>query len=211
MPWIKVVPGKSKRCVECEIILSIQHFGKHKRSLDGRNHICRRCLVQSLKDRRVKGDPAQPSSTKWCRKCRQTKPSEDFSKDSGKGDGLSTYCRQCTKRWHSTKYLGRAYGITPEQYQHLLNSQYGLCAICGKEETAEHTGSRGERVVNGVMRLSVDHDHITGAIRGLLCYRCNHFVGYLQRYEPEGLAKALHYLARHSVERTAKLSNQIDL
>lgn len=54
-----------------------------------------------------------------------------------------------------------AYGLTPEDYDKMLLSQNGVCAICGSEP-----GGRWKR-------LFVDHDHVTGAVRGLLCHLCN--------------------------------------
>lgn len=74
--------------------------------------------------------------------------------------------------------LRRAYGLTPAQYDEMLESQGGVCAICG-ETTAR--------------RLAVDHAHDTGAIRGLLCTRCNPGLGYF-RDNPVLLDKAIHYL-----------------
>ena len=57
------------------------------------------------------------------------------------------------------------YGIEPEHYAKLLAAQAGVCAICGKPET---------KIVRGrLLQLSVDHDHVTGEVRQLLCQRCN--------------------------------------
>ena len=50
-------------------------------------------------------------------------------------------------------------GITEAQYEALLAAQGGGCAICGNTPKSR--------------RLSVDHDHATGDVRGLLCHRCN--------------------------------------
>lgn len=63
------------------------------------------------------------------------------------------------------------YGVSLEIYNAMLASQDGVCAICRKLETRVTKG-----VVNG---LGVDHDHATGAIRGLLCVRCNTAIGML--------------------------------
>jgi hypothetical protein len=60
-------------------------------------------------------------------------------------------------------YYRRYYGITLEQYDALLQQSQGKCYCCGKSE-------------NGTKRLSVDHDHSTGEIRGLLCFLCNHYL-----------------------------------
>lgn len=59
-------------------------------------------------------------------------------------------------------YLKRTYGLGLIEYNQLLAFQGGGCAICGK--TREQEGRH----------LAVDHDHITGAVRGLLCCKCNH-------------------------------------
>lgn len=61
-------------------------------------------------------------------------------------------------------HLLRKYGITEEQYNALLKKQDGHCALCPR--TVEKSGKK----------LSVDHNHKTGEIRGLLCYRCNKFL-----------------------------------
>ncbi len=59
-------------------------------------------------------------------------------------------------------HLRRRYGITPTQYNELLEKQDGRCAVCRKP--AEEFNKR----------LAVDHNHKTGEIRGLLCTYCNH-------------------------------------
>jgi hypothetical protein len=69
-----------------------------------------------------------------------------------------------------------------EDYEHLLASQHGACAICGYE-------SRDGK------RLRVDHCHETGQIRGLLCSTCNTGLGGLGD-SIEGVKRALDYLIR---------------
>lgn len=62
----------------------------------------------------------------------------------------------------------RGLGCTPEMYAELLSKQKDLCAICkGKNKTERH--------------LAVDHDHATGAVRGLLCQRCNMVFAQLEK------------------------------
>ena len=57
------------------------------------------------------------------------------------------------------------YGITLEDYNKMYNKQEGKCAIC--------------KIPNEELKkdLFVDHDHVTGKFRGLLCMHCNHGVG----------------------------------
>lgn len=65
-------------------------------------------------------------------------------------------------------YLKRAYNITPEYYNQMSVEQEGRCAICGKYQS-EFKES-----------LSVDHEHNSGQIRGLLCPKCNTGLGQFQ-------------------------------
>ena len=60
-------------------------------------------------------------------------------------------------------HLRHAYGITIEEYNALFIKQNGVCAIC-------HNSPNGKS-------LHVDHDHNTGEIRGLLCWKCNAMLG----------------------------------
>ncbi len=53
----------------------------------------------------------------------------------------------------------RALGVTDADYERLLTAQGGHCALCPTKPKTR--------------RLHVDHDHATGRVRGLLCYRCN--------------------------------------
>jgi hypothetical protein len=78
--------------------------------------------------------------------------------------------------------LKKKYGITDDDYDTLLASQGGRCAICSK--------TIGE---NGRL-LAVDHNHITGMVRGLLCRACNLGIGQMEKLG--FLDKALAYLGR---------------
>jgi hypothetical protein len=70
---------------------------------------------------------------------------------------------------------------TPEQIKELEAEQGGVCAICGKPPKV------------GGRRLSVDHDHATGKIRGMLCTRCNTALGSFDD-DIERITKAADYL-----------------
>jgi hypothetical protein len=75
----------------------------------------------------------------------------------------------------------RQYGLTHDEYMVLLEAQGGACAICGDS---------GQR-----RALAVDHDHVTGAVRGLLCDRCNPMLGYA-RDDIAVLEAAIEYLKK---------------
>ena len=63
----------------------------------------------------------------------------------------------------------KQYGITVEEYNHRVSEQEGLCKTCGQPPRG-----RGRHEV-----LHVDHDHVTGEVRGLLCSQCNMALGLL--------------------------------
>lgn len=65
--------------------------------------------------------------------------------------------------------LKRHYGLSKEQYEELLSTQGHCCAICGLPEGATIAGRK--------LRLSVDHCHDSGKVRGLLCSNCNNGLG----------------------------------
>jgi len=79
------------------------------------------------------------------------------------------------------------YGLTAAQYAELLVRQEGLCAICHKPDGTI------DRRTGKLFELSVDHDHATKKIRGLLCFRCNHGLGNF-RDDADLLARASMYL-----------------
>jgi hypothetical protein len=59
------------------------------------------------------------------------------------------------------------YGISVEEYESRLLDQDYKCAIC-------RLGTKGK---TSQSRLHIDHDHITGEVRGLLCSKCNTGLG----------------------------------
>jgi len=75
----------------------------------------------------------------------------------------------------------KQYGITEEQWQEMFKQQNGVCAICHKHQVYR--------------RLSVDHNHKTGKVRGLLCVRCNRALGYVFD-SPILLRNAAEYIER---------------
>ncbi len=79
----------------------------------------------------------------------------------------------------------RKYNLSPEIYEDMLLAHGGGCAICNKKPSQ----NRGDSIV-------VDHDHITGEVRGLLCSNCNRGIGLLQD-SVNLLTSAASYLKLH--------------
>jgi hypothetical protein len=86
--------------------------------------------------------------------------------------------------------LRTKYGISVEEFDALLLSQGGCCAICGSSDS-QMRKKKGK--LTGC--FAVDHDHETGKVRGLLCGHCNTGLGLL-RDNVEILKKALVYLSK---------------
>jgi hypothetical protein len=87
-------------------------------------------------------------------------------------------------------HLRRTFGITQADYDALLASQGGGCAICGKPPRK--------------ISLHVDHDHETGEIRGLLCVGCNNALGQFHD-DAALLDRAISYVARELVPHEDQL------
>jgi hypothetical protein len=71
--------------------------------------------------------------------------------------------------------------FTDKDFDRWYQVQYGKCAICGKDESSFKR------------KLAVDHNHKTGIVRGLLCFKCNKGLGHFDE-KPELFLKIIKYL-----------------
>jgi hypothetical protein len=143
-------------------------------------------------------------TTKTCYKCNKSKTIDSFSKEKRSKDGLHCWCINClrkynrnyTRQWRKNNpdktkeaelkrkrnpsYFSNnrknnikiRHSITLEQYEQMLVKQNGVCAICGNPEMVENQYRQ--------ISLSIDHNHKTGKIRGLLCIKCNTLLGRIE-------------------------------
>lgn len=98
-------------------------------------------------------------------------------------------------RKHS--HLKQKFNLSSDEYEAMFLLQKGLCAICNKPET--YKGRKSKRFPEHsvlVKRLSVDHNHLTGKIRALLCHNCNLILGN-SKDSIETLLNAISYLKKH--------------
>lgn len=119
----------------------------------------------SLSERRHR--QSLPAGRAQCSNCRKVQPLAAFSKDGTVSSHRSPYCKSCRRNMH----LKREFGIDQHDYDLMLKRQNGCCALCGTAKP-------------GMKRkyFCVDHNHVSGAVRGLLCYACNlHTVGSLEK------------------------------
>lgn len=134
-----------------------------------------------------------PPGKKFCKRCKHLLDVVLFGPNKTRPDGLSYWCKPCTNEHNLLRYRTQQkarswlkhYGLTPNAYQALLDKQGGVCAICRNPETHKIKGT--------LSHLAVDHDHTTGAVRGLLCNKCNHGVGNFCD-STELLEQAIEYL-----------------
>jgi len=82
----------------------------------------------------------------------------------------------------------RKFELGPDDYKRMLHEQHEVCAICSQPERVK----RGSRVLS----LAVDHDHVTGRIRGLLCQECNRSLGSFEKHDG-GLQSLVLYINAH--------------
>lgn len=99
----------------------------------------------------------RPAGTDWCAGCQSFRDDADFHNTA---KVTHTQCYACRSAKTHGAMVAKVYGITADDYDSLLAAQGGRCAICRAQPKSK--------------RLAVDHDHKSGAVRGLLCSRCNH-------------------------------------
>lgn len=217
----------ARKCTRCGLSKPLEDFARSARGMYGRAAICKPC-VAARRIRKIsqqppraarppqRREPIDPASPKLCTKCRETKPHSMFSLSRRATETCNAVyrsrCKKCQAtdalKWfrdnpgrtaaNARKHHLRAYGMSERDYTDLLKSQGGGCAICG-------TSSSDKRKNGKAMRMPVDHDHITGLARGILCNRCNRAIGLLDD-NPILLRKAMRYLiaARNgSIENTS--------
>jgi hypothetical protein len=93
--------------------------------------------------------------------------------------------------------LKKSYGITIDDYEEMQRQQNNLCAICHRPER------RVDKKNQKISDLAVDHDHVSGHVRALLCHGCNTSLGAMDD-NAELLRAAAAYLDRHSVKLLTK-------
>lgn len=167
-----------KKCNHCKQILDYEHFYNSRAEKDGKSRRCKKCCqayyLADLEKNRTRSRDRYRNNI-------------DQVKSRAKAYGLKN-------RRHITAYQRHyLYGVTDEQFQQMVKDQSNLCAACGLSERVKSK--------QGVtMPLSVDHNHATKEVRGLLCRRCNSVLG-LAGDSKNVLTKLISYLEKYDGSR----------
>lgn len=149
----------------------------------------RRRKAREIQERIDRGEvvelrqPTYRDGDKWCSRCKEYLPLTSFP--TRKGDKHGHYCRPCQRSYNSERRMKLQFGLTWDEYELIYATQDGRCAICGGRPRKH--------------MLSIDHDHKTGEIRGLLCSRCNHRLLGSANDDPARLRRAADYLEEYAV------------
>lgn len=101
----------------------------------------------------------------YCKDCRKAYQAEDYKRNPGAHQEYGRRERaKLTPEKRRAQKLKWSYGLTTEAFLKLKTQQRNSCAICGT-------------VFRNESDAQVDHDHLTGEVRGLLCMGCNHGIG----------------------------------
>jgi len=162
-----------KRCVKCGVLQPLDSFYKAKGMRDGLRGDCKSCFRARAKARYPLVREANIArARKW-----REENLERFQANQRRMRSTPE-----AKLRARAGHLKRKFGMTVEQYDVMLAAQGGGCCICGRPPRDD-------------ISLHVDHDHSTGMIRGILCFRCNNALADFQE-DPALLIKAAGYVSR---------------
>jgi hypothetical protein len=151
----------------------------------------------SERGKQVRERPDVPEGFGYCPRCEEVRPLSAFGSNEAKKSGLAAYCRPCHNRVMADNkaknhgsvrsyFLKRRYGLTEDDVAAMLQGQAGRCLVCLHFQPLPH----------------VDHDHATGEIRGLLCFRCNGALGQF-RDDSAIMRRAADYLEEVALRPSA--------
>lgn len=174
-----------RRCTRCNENKSLEAFSKSNASKDGYHTWCKPCKAASTRE--------------WQLANRDTIRAKQRAEYAADG----TAAREQARQWHHANrerslankraWKLSIYGLAPADYERLLASQGGACAICHTKDVHRRKGDR---------EFSVDHCHETRSVRGLLCHHCNVGLGHFFD-NPDLMRAAAEYLDQHKKKRSA--------
>ena len=128
-------------------------------------------MAYLTKIKRKEIEALETKDTKWCKRCKVIKPLRAFNFNATGRKFASIRCIECDKEKAKERNMEK-FGITLKQYNKMLKNQGNTCKICKTQ------------VPGGNGRWSIDHDHKTGVVRGLVYQTCNGSLGFAQDDSP---------------------------
>jgi hypothetical protein len=171
-----------KACVKCGVVQPLESFYKAPGTRDGHRGDCKDCFRARAKARYPSVREANIARARKWREDNLERYQANQRRMRGTPEG---------KMRQRAGHLMRKFGMTIEQYEAMLEAQGGGCFICG-------------RPLRDDISLHVDHDHSTGKVRGILCFRCNNALADFQE-NTQLLRKAIGYLAAHTNQEDNQL------
>jgi len=161
-----------KVCTKCGIGYpsTLEYFYKYQRMKNGLHSWCKECFKEDVKK-------YQEKNKKYYKKYHKEYYREWYKKNKNRISILFKKKYKENIKNYKDKILQRTFGISLEEYNQMLEEQNGVCAICKCEEKTKVQGN--------IRCLSIDHNHDTGEIRGLLCNRCNKLLGIIEIYKKD--------------------------
>jgi hypothetical protein len=166
-----------KQCSVCGERKPVTEFYKCADMKDGRRNDCKACNL-AAKAARYKADPGPTIE--------RVKRWQADNRERHLANLRRRRERPEVKAKEREGHLRRTFNITQAEYESKLAEHGGGCAVCSKAPRPEKS-------------LHVDHDHDTGAVRGLLCFSCNAALGHL-RDDEQRIRDLLTYLLDHDPE-----------
>jgi len=157
-----MIESQTKSCSRCLVDTPISGFNRRKASKSGFAAECKLCA--SARARKAHAEnPAR--SARW----KRDQYHRDPKKDNAKGRKWYLENKDKAAAGKRAYVLRKHFGIGADEYQSMLDHQGGRCA---------NVGCSGIPVKKKTS-LCVDHNHATGAVRGLLCHNCNLALGHV--------------------------------
>lgn len=163
-----------KTCNRCKKTKDFLDFSKKTSSRDKLASLCKVCQqVYSSKYYKSNKDKSDARSSKWRRD----------NVEKSRAIGRKAYYKDAIRQ--RARILKKYYGLTLDKFNEMLKAQNDSCAICEVKQSVIGKS------------LCVDHDHKSGAVRGLLCGPCNNSLGLLKE-SPSALFNAINYLNKYN-------------
>lgn len=189
----------TRTCPKCKIEKPAEAFGINRATKSGLTCYCKACTKAPPRtgtcDRcgedftyTARNGVAQRlchecnATHKRCSWCREIRPKDDYRSNQANWDGKNTYCTPCIvspegRRRARKHNMQVRWKLTSEEYDAFIAA---ACDCCGRTDAK---------------RMCIDHDHLTGQVRGRLCVSCNTAIGKLGD-NVAGLQRAIDYLER---------------